>query len=189
MFTDHFGTRRSWRVGGHVLVVLLLGSPAWSEPAQSGSASGARACLSTLRSAQEKQHAGRLVEASQLFTKCSNQACGGFLWQECASSHTRLHASLPSVVPVVLDEGSDPLVDIQVQIDGQLVASRLDGLAVPVDPGQHELSFSTAAGVFASKTITVIEGEHNRPVAVVWPPAPMSPNAKAPAKASSPVAN
>ena len=76
---------------------------------------------------------------------------------------------MPSVVPLVVDDKGDPRVDVQVKMDGRVIASELNGRAIPVDPGTHEFSFSTPAGVFASKQVTFAKGERNRTLAVSMP--------------------
>ena len=168
MFQHHLGNR-SVRIGACVLVLLLGGSLARSQPAQAKGKQDARACAAAYKNGQEKVQSGHLVEASQLFTRCSDQACGAPLWQECTTKNTQLYSALPSVVPVVTDDSGDPRIDVQVKMDGQLIATRLDGRAVPVDPGTHEFSFINESGVFASETVTIAKGEHNRPIAVSYP--------------------
>ena len=86
--------------------------------------------------------------------------------RECSARYTRLEADIPSVVPLVTDNAGEPRVLVEMRVDGRLVTSRLDGRAIPIDPGKHQVSFSTDDGVFATRDILVVQGERNRPIRV-----------------------
>jgi hypothetical protein len=157
---------------GTLLAGALLfrgGARAHGEPARPVTKSDARACQMAYQTGQEREQSGRLVEASELFAQCAEESCGTTLWQDCIVRGTRLSSAVPSVVPLVVDEKGDPRVDVQVKMDGRVITSELNGRAIPVDPGTHEFSFSTPAGVFASKKVTFAKGERNRTVAVSLP--------------------
>jgi hypothetical protein len=83
----------------------------------------------------------------------------------------QLDADTPSVVPLVTDDTGSPRVDVQVTMDGELVASKLDGVSLSIDPGMHEFSFSSGGNVFATQKILVLQGQRNRPIAVSLPAA------------------
>jgi hypothetical protein len=151
-------------------LALLGGSVAHAETVQATKAkSPARSCQTAFQSAQDKEKAGKLVEASQLFASCSDEVCGTSIWHECVTRNTHLRASLPSIIPLAVDQGGAPRADVEVTMDGHVITSQLTGRAIPVDPGPHEFSFSTGSGVFASAKITVVEGERNRPLSVSCP--------------------
>jgi hypothetical protein len=59
-------------------------------------------------------------------------------------------------------------------MDGELLVSRLDGRAVPVDPGIHDLSFKAPGGVIDDQRIALPLGERNRAIVVtLLPPSPV----------------
>jgi len=152
-------------VGAAVLLSVSATRGAPAAPRRDG-ADASRACLAAFERAQAQEEAGHLVEAGRLFRACGAAECGSPLWQECASRNTRLRSYTPSVVPFVVDDSGEPRVDVEVKMDGLLLASRLDGRALPVDPGTHELTFSTESGVIGTKKITVARGQRNLPVSV-----------------------
>ena len=115
----------------------------------------------------ERAREARLREASELFGVCARTACNEDMRRECAARRAQLEADTPSLVPLVTDDAGEPRVLVEVRIDGALVTSRLDGRALPVDPGKHELAFSTDSGVFATRHLMVIQGERNRAIHVV----------------------
>jgi len=80
-----------------------------------------------------------------------------------------LHAVLPSIIPFAVDEDGAVLPDVEVSVDGHPIARNLAGVAIPLDPGQHQVSFSIASRVFATETILAAEGERSRPISVTRP--------------------
>jgi hypothetical protein len=152
--------------GGTVRIAAYASCAALLAAAAPAAADEADSCTIAYNSAQERVQAGQLVAADQLLQSCANPVCGSPLWQECALKDTELRSITPSIVPLVTDETGQPQVDVQVKIDGALLSSRLDGRALRIDPGTHELSFSNASGVFATEKISVARGQRNRPVAV-----------------------
>lgn len=168
------GRRTGVRIGacGVLLLGMSLfqgGTMARSETVRSRSGAEARACQVAYQSGQQKEQNGHLVEASQLFAQCAEESCGATLWQDCIVRGTRISTALPSVVPLVVDESGAPRTDVQVKMDGQVIASQINGRAIPIDPGTHEFSFSTSAGVFASQKLTIGKGERNHELAVSYP--------------------
>jgi hypothetical protein len=123
-------------------------------------------CADTNKEAQEKEAAGHLSEASELYQQCAKQSCGAFLLNECTAHHARLVLDIPSVVPVFNDKSGTPLQDVKVTMDGESLTSRLDGRALPVDPGFHEFVFTSEDGISVTKKLMILQGQHNRPVMV-----------------------
>jgi hypothetical protein len=145
-----------------------------------------RACVTTYRRALEHAQAGRLRAARESFLSCSRSACGELVRRDCTARYEQLGADIPSVVPLVTDGEGEPRVLVEVRIDGELVASRLDGRALPMDPGKHELSFSTDSGVFATRQVVIAQGERNRSIHVVLRPSDEHPGRRAAASLTLP---
>jgi hypothetical protein len=149
-----------------VTVGLLVPRPAAAKPR----ASAARAaCMATYKNAQRRAHAGRLRDAKDLMMKCASASCGSFLLHACTSRYTQLDADIPSVVPLVSDGSGLPLADVQVVMDGQLLTDKLDGHALPVDPGRHEFSFIVRGETIDTQTLLIATGQRNRPLSTALP--------------------
>jgi hypothetical protein len=125
------------------------------------------ACSASYARALERVREARLNEASEAFAVCSRAVCSEETRRECSTRRAQLDADIPSLVPLVTDDAGEPRILVEVRIDGALVTSRLDGRALPVDPGKHELTFGTDAGVFATRHLMVVQGERNRAIHVV----------------------
>jgi hypothetical protein len=59
------------------------------------------------------------------------------------------------------------LVDVRVSADDRPLLSRVDGKAVPMNPGAHVLHFEGPGGVTLDRQVVVREGQKDQPVAVV----------------------
>lgn len=158
------------RIGVPGIAVVLFATGARGEMAPPNqSTDGDRTCMTAFKTAQEREQAGHLVEASQLFYSCDVDTCSTALWEECAASAARLHASLPSVVPLVVDAVGQPRIDmlnVRVKMDGALLTSQIDGRALPVDPGTHEFSFDMGGVVLGTQKVTILKGQRNRTIAL-----------------------
>jgi hypothetical protein len=144
-------------------VLVLCAAPARGQPNLRPSE---RACVAAFKSAQQKEQQSRLRDAREQFQVCAQRTCSSLLRQECATRYLQLQYDIPSVVPIVTGDDGTPHVDVQVEMDGTLFVARLDGRALPVDPGVHEFSFSTDRGVFAREKIMVVQGQRNRTLSV-----------------------
>jgi len=150
-------------VGACGAAILLGVAPA------KGDEKGARVACNTaykdFKAAQADEQAGHLRIARDLYQSCSRATCGGLV-QKCSAKYSALNADLPSVVPIATDDSGEPRVDLQVQVDGEVVSSRLDGRGIPVEPGLHEFTFFGDRGAYATRKVMVIKGQKNRPIAV-----------------------
>lgn len=125
-------------------------------------------CADSFNGAKERTQSGHLLEARELSGKCARKSCGDFLHHECTTLYTQLEADIPSVVPVVTDAAGAP---VEVKMDGQALTSKLDGHAIPIDPGDHEFTFNAQDGVSVTRKVLIVQGRRNRPIAVTLHPA------------------
>jgi hypothetical protein len=157
---------RAWQIGALGAALCLCAKPGSTEPDKGKASAERRACGITYRSAIQLEQSGHLRQAKDLLLSCSKTSCGAVIKQRCAGHYARLESDIPSVVPLVSDENGDPRVDVQVTIDGEALASRLDGRSLPVDPGLHEFSFTADGAVLATQKIMIVQGQRNRPIAI-----------------------
>jgi hypothetical protein len=70
---------------------------------------------------------------------------------------------------------------VRVSVNGQPLVTKLDGQAVPADPGLHTFRFEQTDGTSATQTALVKEGDRNVAVAVAFEaPAVKAPEPVAP---------
>jgi hypothetical protein len=129
------------------------------------------ACRMAHERGQELRLAAKLQEASRSFEACSAQSCPAILRTECSRLFAEVEAIQPSVVFRALRGEAEDLVDVSVAVDDRVLVNRLDGRAVPIDPGQRVFRFTTRDAAVVEKRLLIIEGEKARPIQVVFPPA------------------
>jgi hypothetical protein len=141
--------------------------------AASAAAQDKPACLDAASQAQKLRSAHSLVEARAQLRICSSATCPAAVQSDCAGWLVQVEESLPTVVVSAKNQAGADLLEVTVTVDGTLLASKLDGQAVPMDPGPHAFRFEAADGSVLEERVLVREGEKNQGVAVVLqaPPA------------------
>jgi hypothetical protein len=141
--------------------LVLLARPGHAAPS----------CPASYKQGLKQEQAGKLREAQKAFSACSRASCGAAVRRDCILRFGQLGSDIPSVVPVVTDPTGEPVLDVKVTMDGETLTTKIDGRAVPVDPGLHEFSFSSPVGA-SSQKIVILQGQRNRPIAVTLGGAP-----------------
>ena len=173
---DFNGTGRLQRLcwASSMLVTLLLGS---ARPARADAAS----CSIAHESGQKAQREGGLRKAVEQFTACAaDDGCPDVIRKDCMALRDDVTAALPTVTFAVTD-GAQEVTNVRVFVDDELVMSRLDGLAVPLDPGRHRLKLMLPQGRVIASEVLLHEGQKNRLISVqTGKPAPPVPTDTAP---------
>jgi hypothetical protein len=149
---------------------LLLGAPALFAlllASQGAHADDRRACLEAAGQGQTLRDSHKLVEARDQFRVCAQESCPSVVQKDCAGWLEAAERSLPTIVVTAKDDRGADLADVAVAVDGQALVSKLDGNAIPLNPGRHAFRFQTAGGPPTDVSIVVREGEKNQPVAAV----------------------
>jgi hypothetical protein len=156
--------------GVSVLLASLLASrAAW--PLDAGS------CVQAADSAQQLRLTGRLLAAQDQLVSCADPSCPPVVRVACSEWLNDIRKSIPSVVLAAKESvercGREAavrdLADVDVRLDGRLLARKLDGRAIAIDPGTHVVRFEVSDGSVAPReeTIQLREGEKLREVSVV----------------------
>lgn len=152
-----------------VLVSSWCLSPAMAQPG-GGESDDAdvikQACKRAYEAAQERRLEKKLLDAREELRACVEDACPGFVRKDCATWLDEVDRAIPTVVLRFVDGSGAERSDVRVTVDGELLVERLDGGAVPIDPGPHAFVFEPAGGVPVEQTLTILEGERLREVAV-----------------------
>jgi hypothetical protein len=147
-------------------VLVLLSLSVRTARAQAPQASGCEAVQQT----ESMRAAGQYRAARTRLLECVNAQCGGDVRRRCATALQKLDAVTPSIVlRAHLANGND-VAEVSVRMGGEQLASSLNGMAIPVDPGEHQLVFERAGLAPVSRTVTVREGEKFRAIDVQLEP-------------------
>src|SRR3974390_1132781 len=158
--------------------VILLSAPL--SLAASPHAREVAECAAARENAVTHERSGHLRQSLESWQACAKAACGRVLHKECTARAIEVESELPTIVLQVNSETGAPVKDVEVWMDGELLASRLDGNPLPVDPGLHEFSFRRGShtggaasvppgpdgAVVVVKKLMIVQGEHDRPISV-----------------------
>jgi hypothetical protein len=124
------------------------------------------ACVKAAEDAQTQRSAHQLRAARQQFLVCAQASCPLVVRQDCAGWLSEVDKLMPSIVVQARDTRGVELVDVRVIADGDVIAERLDGLAISVDPGVHLFQFESPGAPPLQQRILIREGEKGRALGV-----------------------
>ncbi len=133
-----------------------------SEPARADDRS---ACVASYERSQIQRREHKLERAREELRLCSRAACPALVRSDCVTWLDQVEASMPTLLIKAERDGAD-VASVRVSADDQLMAARLDGNALEIEPGEHVLRFETAGAPTVVTTVVVREGEKGRVVPV-----------------------
>lgn len=154
----------------------------WALPGLAFADDAKQRCVDASDRAQSLRDKGALVEAREQLLLCARPECPGVVTGFCDKWLSEVNAALPTVV-VIAKDGAAETSDVELSIDGVVARPKLDGRAIPLDPGDHELSIRSADGRVATQHVVAHEGQKDVPVTIALaaraspspPPAPPLP--------------
>lgn len=136
---------------------------------------------------QRSRREGKLLEARKQLLACAQESCPAAVATQCTAWLREVDESLPTVVFAVREASGADVSSVRVTSGGALLGERLEGRAVALDPGPHQIVFELADGRRFEKAIVVRQGEKNRLIELALPeprrPPPRAPAPSAPAPA------
>ena len=169
---------------------LLIGLLASATLATSAAAADDKAaCLSASQQAQTLRDAHKLVEAREQLRACARKQCPAVVQKDCVAWLGEIERSLPTVVVTAKDQAGADLADVKVTVDGSPLVDKLDGSAVPMNPGMHTFHFASSDGTTLDQQVLIKEGQTNQGVAVILkkPPPTVPPPVTPPPVSPAPV--
>lgn len=138
--------------------MLAIGSSAHAQDVEK------EKCVASFDRGQRAQSDRALRRAQTELIACAQEACPAVLRADCAGVLAEVRRALPTIVLAADDGRGHEVLDVKVTSNGEVLATRLDGHAIPFDPGTFELTFETA-GAAPVKVVQVIhEGEKSHVV-------------------------
>jgi len=144
-----------------IACALLVCSPARGEGEDK-----VEACAAAGEQGQLLRIKGKFREARTKYMECVRDGCPSLVQKDCAQFLSELDAAMPSIVVAAHDSNGTDLTDVRVQVDSENFLDRLDGKAVPIDPGAHTFRFEAPGLPVVTKSFVVREGEKSRLILV-----------------------
>lgn len=157
---------RSWRARVvPSFAVLSWVVPSWavlSWPGPASAEQGPAQCLAAYEDAQVLRRQGDLVASARQLQTCGGPACPVRMQRDCQRWWDEVQRSLPTVVFRVRGPDSEALLSATIAIDGA-PARPLDGRAVQMNPGRHEVVFAHPGYEPLHTPVFITEGEKLEP--------------------------
>lgn len=145
-----------------LLALSLLLVLAGAKPARAQESSAeVEACATAYEQAQVTRNDGKLKKAQEHLAICVRDICPEFVKVDCGQWLSEVKREVPSVIFSAIDSGGSDLTDVKVTIDGEIITESLDGIAIELEPGPHNVEFEFA-GKTQKKQLIVRQGEKNR---------------------------
>jgi hypothetical protein len=152
--------------------------------AKTALAEAPRACVEAVERGQSLRDKVKLLQAKAAFLACAASTCPEVIQRDCAQWIAELETRIPTVIVTASDSAGKDVVYVRVLVDGEHFVDRLDGIAVPMDPGIHVFRFEPANGPPLEQTVVIREAEKYQKQHFTLPAPPRTP-APASAPASS----
>jgi hypothetical protein len=149
-----------------VMWVTTAAGAAPKRPAPAGADPVKEACARAFDEGQEARDASHFASAREAFRRCADPTCPALVRLDCSKGLASLEERSPTLVFGARDASGSDVLDARVEIDDVVVAERLDGRPVSVDPGPHTVRFRGKSGEVAVQRIVVRPGEKDRPILV-----------------------
>ncbi len=149
---------------GLLLVTCALATLFGGTPARADESS-ATTCGAAFQAGQVARRKGAFGEARAELLVCSREPCSEAIRPTCARWLAEVDHAMPSLVVSVRSARGEDVRDARVSIDGELVAERLDGRAMDLDPGDHDVRVEVG-GEIVDRHVVVVEGEKARVLAI-----------------------
>jgi hypothetical protein len=147
--------RRAGFAACAIAALALLPAAARAEPTKAQ-------CVDANSKGQALRRESKLAAARAQLEACSDPACPSLVRSDCTARLDELEKAQPTLVLDVKDRSGNDLTDVTVTVDGQPVASKLDGTAMRFEPGQHVFGFEASGFEPLTKTFVLKETEKGR---------------------------
>ena len=119
-------------------------------------------CLSANDASISLRNQHKLRAARAQLLVCAASTCPADIRTECTRRVTDINGAMPTIVFEAKDPAGNDLSAVKVTIDGQVIAERLEGTALSIDPGDHTFTFETAGQPAVQKSFVIREAEKER---------------------------
>jgi hypothetical protein len=119
-------------------------------------------CLSASEAAIALGNEHKLRASRSSLLICASASCPADIRKECLSGVEETNAQIPTVIFSAKDAGGLDLFSVRVVMDAEVLAERLDGTAISIDPGEHTFAFETAGKPTITKRLLIEQGHKGR---------------------------
>jgi hypothetical protein len=101
------------------------------------------------------------AERAQLLV-CAAPSCPADIRKDCLSRVDEVNAQIPTTIFGAKDPSGGDLSAVKVTMDGEVLAERLEGTALSIDPGEHTFTFETAGQLPLTRKLLIQQAQKDR---------------------------
>ena len=144
-----------------VSCLLALASALLCLPARAAEP-GVSECLAASEASLKAGNEHQLRAERRSLLICAAPSCPNAVRKECMLRVEQVTVAIPSLVFEAKDENGKDLSEVKVTMDSEVLANRLDGSAIAIDPGSHTFVFETEGQKPVTKDLVVREAVKER---------------------------
>jgi len=119
-------------------------------------------CLTASEKSLSLRNDHKLRAARAQLLVCASSSCPADIRKECGRRVDEVNAAIPTIVFGAKDPKGNDLSAVKVTMDGEVIADKLEGTSISLDPGAHTFTFESAGQPTTSKAIVLREGDKER---------------------------
>ena len=151
------------------IVAVLLSCAMLSTSPRVALAGPKEECVDASDKAQTLRAEKKLRAARTELLLCARDVCPDVVKTDCGQWLSEVTASLPTVVISATDASGNEVNAVRVTMDGEVIAEKLEGVAIAVDPGLHLFRYEGPAGAKpVEANVTINQGEKNRALKITF---------------------
>ena len=127
---------------------------------------GIQRCVTAFEQAQLLRRKGLLLSSREQLTRCAQAQCPAVIVEKCVPWLTEVNVEIPTLVIAAHDARGRDTALVRVTIDDRVVAKRLNGRPIEVDPGMRHIELQHPYSVLVRRRLLVVQGEKARRVVV-----------------------
>jgi hypothetical protein len=127
-------------------------------------------CIGASDASIKANNEHKLRAARSQLLVCAAASCPADIRRECVGRVDALNAAIPTIIFQTKDGAGADIIAVKVTMDGEVIAERLEGTALSIDPGSHTFTFETAGQPATTQRLVIQQGEKDRRERVVFGP-------------------
>jgi hypothetical protein len=159
--------RAAWLPAASLCAASLGSASAWADD---------ELCAQAYVETQRLQRTAQFRAARQQAVTCGQDTCSATVRSQCSEWLESIERALPTLVLDARDASGAAIASVRVEANGELLAERLNGRALELDPGEYLLRFQHGEQLVEQRTL-IRESEKYRTLEVRFGPVPEPPAA------------
>jgi hypothetical protein len=145
-----------------LLAVAVATAFALTAGAVQGADPSTAECLAATESSVKLGNDHKLRAERAQFLVCAAASCPTDIRKDCASQVESVSAQIPTIIFEAKDPSGADINAVKVTMDGEVLAERLEGTALSIDPGEHTFAFETAGQPPVTRKFTIQQAQKDR---------------------------